>query len=207
MAATPWIAAPPAPARRLAVAIVASACVHALLTHVPAEPGGRRGVAGGVATPLSVRIVTAEPEVPVAQLPRIERPPIAAPAPRPERKRAETAPAPAAQSTGTGAGGIDLPDATYYGVRQLDVFPALASGFELHYPARASAADVKGRVALLVLIDSEGNVNDVSIVEAQPAGYFEEDALRTFRGARFTPAMKGGRPVKSRIVIEVNYGG
>ena len=146
-----------------------------------------------------------EPELPVAE-PGTERMAVAAPAP-PRERRKPAAPPPS-QPLGKGGeeSGVGVPDHTYYGARQLDVFPALASAFELRYPARAAADDVKGRVALLVLIDAEGAVNAVSVVDAQPAGYFEEDALRVFRSARFNPALRGGRAVKSRIVIEVNYG-
>lgn len=147
-----------------------------------------------------------EPALPVAE-PTIERTQVARPSPAPrERTKTVVAAAPSAPARSADNESIlDVPDSTYYGVRQLDVFPALASAFELQYPARAAAADVKGRVALLVLIDAHGAVDDVSVVEAQPAGYFEEDALRVFRAARFKPALKGGRAVKSRVVIEVNY--
>src|SRR4029079_15275329 len=110
-----------------------------------------------------------------------------APPAKRERKQVEISAAPVVDTAPRpGTAGIDLPDSTYYGVRQLDVFPALAGGFELRYPARAVAADVKGRVALLVLIDARGVVNDVSVVEAQPPGYFEEAAIRAFREVALT---------------------
>ena len=167
---------------------------------------GRRGPVAVSQTPLSAQLSWVEPTLPVAE-PEIERMAVPPPAPPRERKKAAPAAAPGNVEAAGHGGGLDIPDPTYYGVRQLDVFPVLASAFDLRYPARASAEDVKGRVALLVLIDAEGNVNDVSVVESQPAGYFEEDALRTLRAARFKPARKSGRPVKSRIVIEINYGG
>jgi hypothetical protein len=34
----------------------------------------------------------------------------------------------------------------------------------------------------------------------------EHAARRAFLGARFTPAQRNGRPVRSRIVVEVSYG-
>jgi protein TonB len=153
---------------------------------------------------LAARLVADEPRVPAAE-PEDER--IAVPTPLPPRERKRPAAVAPSQPVGNVGreSGVDVADPTYYGARQLDVFPALASPFELRYP-RPAAADVKGRVALLVLIDAKGSVNEVSVVDAQPAGYFEEDALRLFRAARFTPAFKNGRAVKSRIVIEVSYG-
>jgi outer membrane biosynthesis protein TonB len=44
------------------------------------------------------------------------------------------------------------------------------------------------------------------LVEAEPAGYFEEEVRRAFASARFTPAFKGGRAVRSRVLVHVNYG-
>ena len=58
---------------------------------------------------------------------------------------------------------------------------------------------------VLLLIDEFGVVNDASIVEAEPPGYFEEAALAVFRAARFSPAQKQGKPVKSRALLQVNY--
>jgi periplasmic protein TonB len=198
----------PWPARRFAAALAASAFVHVLLTTALAPGGGGRG---GPALPpapiaLAAQLVRVEPPPLPLAAPPIER--TATPARAVPRARTTTAPVTpphAVESAGEGSSGI--PDATYYGVRQLDIFPAPEGAFELRYPQRAAAADVKGRVALLVLIDADGTVNEVSVVDAHPAGYFEDDALRVLRAARFRPALKGGRTVRSRIVIEVSYGG
>jgi protein TonB len=195
------------PSLRLVAAIAVSALVHAWLTALsPGSAGVNRSPSVSSQPPITARLVTVEPELPVVE-PALERTPVRRPTPPPrERKKA----APAAPSSPARSAGnesvLDIPDSTYYGARQLDVFPTLAGAFELRYPARAATGDVKGRVALLVLIDARGTVDEVSVVEAQPAGYFEEDALRVFRAAQFKPAMKGGRAVKSRIVIELNYG-
>jgi protein TonB len=198
----------PWPARRLAAALAASAVVHALLTGM-LPPGGGRGRSPLPPAPISIE----------AQLVQVAPPPLRAPTPAieptaapvrsvpPVRARAAPPqPARAVEPAGEGSS-LGVPDATYYGVRQLDVFPALDGAFDLRYPQRAAADDVKGRVTLLVLIDADGTVNDVSVVDAHPAGYFEDDALRAVRAARFRPALKDRRAVRSRIVIEVNYGG
>jgi len=64
---------------------------------------------------------------------------------------------------------------------------------------------VHGVVILLLLIDEFGVIRDISVAEANPAGYFEESAMQAFRGKPFTPAIKGGRAVKSRVLIRVQY--
>ena len=123
--------------------------------------------------------------------------------PKPESRQAATdAPASAPIA------GFALPlsrDPTYYPARQLDVYPQLLAPIKLDYPDRAAAQRLDGRLLLLLLIDEFGVVNDASVVEAQPEGYFEEAALSVFRATRFSPAQKQGHPVKSRVLLQVSY--
>jgi protein TonB len=100
----------------------------------------------------------------------------------------------------------EAPDLTYYAAKQLDVYPALAAPLDLKYRGKAADDGVTGRALLLVLIDEVGTVKDVSVVEAEPANTFEEDAKRALMSARFSPAYRSGRTVRSRVLIEVNYG-
>jgi len=100
---------------------------------------------------------------------------------------------------------ITLPaDQTYYPASQLDVWPQSLMPITPEFPQNI-AANISGRVVLLVLIDASGNIDDVSVVEANPAGYFEESALVAIRNARFTPGQRFGESVKSRALIAVNF--
>ena len=76
---------------------------------------------------------------------------------------------------------------------------------QLKFPDSAVAQRINGRVQLLLLIDEFGVVNEASVVEAQPAGIFEDATLQGFRVARFVPAQKLGHHVKSRVVLRVNF--
>lgn len=207
MHASSWTPVPalPRPTRRFATALVLSAGLHALVS-VPSGPGsnGRsRPATVPASVAITVSLVAAEPRLQPAE-PQVERKPIAAPSlPQEPRKSAQAPPRAAAPGPERSAG---IADPTYYAVRQLDVYPALASPVELVYPAAAAASNVKGRVLLLLLIDASGTVDDASVVEAEPAGYFEHEARRTLRSARFKPALKDGRAVKSRILVNVDYG-
>ena len=96
-------------------------------------------------------------------------------------------------------------DPTYYPAKQLDIYPQPVGQIRLDYPESAASAKVDGRLVVLLLIDEFGIVNDASIVEAQPEGYFEDAALAVFRGARFSPGQKQGRAVKSRVLLQVKY--
>lgn len=97
------------------------------------------------------------------------------------------------------------PDPVYYPARQLDVYPALLQSIRLEYPHHAAQSQVSGNVLMMLLIDEAGRVNEISIAAAEPAGYFENAVRLAFADARFSPARKHGRAVKSRVLIRINY--
>ncbi len=62
------------------------------------------------------------------------------------------------------------------------------------------------RVVLLVLINEAGGVDGVAVLESRYKGSYDTVARDAFASIRFSPALKGGKPVKSQKVIEVIYG-
>ena len=96
-----------------------------------------------------------------------------------------------------------LVDPTWYEAKDLDLYPRLLAPVQPAYPS--SAQDPSGDVTLLLQIDEFGAVQQVSLTMADPIGYFEDAALRAFQLARFAPAQREGRPVRSRIVIKVRF--
>ena len=96
-------------------------------------------------------------------------------------------------------------DPVYYPARQLDVYPQPVVMIQPKCPDNAVMQRINGRVQLLLLIDEFGVVNEASIVDAQPAGIFDDATLQGFRIARFVPAQKQGHQVKSRVVLRVNF--
>ena len=52
-------------------------------------------------------------------------------------------------------------------------------------------------------IDETGKVEDVKVVDAAPAGVFDESAMDAFKQGKFAPAQKSGRAVKSLMEIKV----
>jgi protein TonB len=90
-------------------------------------------------------------------------------------------------------------DPNYYSALELDAYPHPARPLELK---RLSGA---GSIRLLLLIDEHGVVTDLSLIEAGAASRLDE-ALRTaLAAARFIPARKDGRAVRSRIVLSVGF--
>ena len=206
---------------RLMVAIALSLALHfVLLVYVSVRPTGS---ASSAAATIYARLERATPEPaadghpppdmlipaktaavaparivasqPLAPQPRVE----AEPSPEPN---------PVDPPSSSSAIYFDLPlirDPTYYPAKQLDVYPLPLTEVKFDYPESAAAERIDGRLLMLLLIDEFGVVNEASVVEAHPEGYFEESALAVFRATRFSPAQKQGRPVKSRVLMQVRY--
>lgn len=100
-----------------------------------------------------------------------------------------------------------MEDPEYYPARLLDVLPAPLDEISEEYPESLASRDLSGVVTLLLLIDELGVVVDISVVSAEPPGYFEETAIERFRNVLFRPAQRNGRAVKSRLVVEVTFEG
>lgn len=103
---------------------------------------------------------------------------------------------------------IEVPhieDPEFLPARLLDVVPRPIAEVDLRYPEQAAGMNVSGIVTLLLYIDELGVVTDVTVLAAEPPGYFEEAAVESFKGALFAPGQRNGRPVKSRIPVEVTF--
>lgn len=98
-----------------------------------------------------------------------------------------------------------IEDTTYYPAKQVDVHPTALQAIQPSYPDAAANSDVSGSVILLLLLDEGGKVREISVEEANPPGHFEESAIAAFRNARFSPAQRNGKVVKSRVLIKVSY--
>lgn len=71
------------------------------------------------------------------------------------------------------------------------------------YPAAARAVRASGAVSVQVLIDESGNVVSASAVSGHPL--LRAAAVQAARGARFSPTMLSGQPVKVSGVITYNF--
>lgn len=95
----------------------------------------------------------------------------------------------------------------YYRPSELDVKPGIMVHVEPRYPERAAQDAVGGRVVAQLFLREDGTVEQVSILQAEPAGYFEYAVEQAFGAARFTPGMKDGQAVKVQMALEVSFGG
>ena len=72
------------------------------------------------------------------------------------------------------------------------------------YTPEAKEAKHQGRVVLRAVIDAEGLVQDVEVVEGQPYG-LSEAAASAVRAWRFQPALCSGEPVAVFYLLTVNF--
>jgi protein TonB len=201
---------------RLGVALLASIGVHLWLMYGVSVVAPRPSADSAA---LIARLAPA----PVPQAARLERdappaepaPPVA-PATRrvlraaaPDKAAADRATTPPPPAPPSGLPPVEMPmpaDLTWYPARQLDLYPKLVSLVQPGYPARADAEGVRGSVTLLIHIDEHGLAREVDVVEADPPGYqFEEAALDAYRQARWVPAVKDARYVRSRVLVRVTF--
>lgn len=191
--------------RRLLAACMVSAGAH--LWFAGGMPAGSpRSAAPGASAPvITARLAPLDAPQPEA-LPVL---PVVPAETAPASPRAQRTPESARDTLATaraepdaGPGHAMASDPRYYAVRELDVYPALAAPLELRAVIAPAA-----RALLMVLIDARGGVDQVDVVEADAGGAFGEEARRSLLAARFTPALKNGRPVKSRVLIRIEQDG
>lgn len=131
----------------------------------------------------------------------------AVPDPSPRRGGGHTSLAPAGGETMAAAAARPprTADPTYYPARELDVFPVPRDTLRFGYPERAASENVSGTVLATMLIDEAGTVESVSLERAEPAGYFEDVVRDVLGAATFSPGLRNGRAVKSRVLLRVEF--
>jgi protein TonB len=78
----------------------------------------------------------------------------------------------------------------------VDVPPKPTRRAEMQYPPQARQEGITGYVTVNLLIDAQGRVQRVKVLDAEPAGVFEEVAKQALRQWRFDPAQYQGEAVK-----------
>jgi len=97
-----------------------------------------------------------------------------------------------------------LPSTVYYRPDELDKRPEITKQIEPEFPLTVNPG-TKGVVVARLFISEDGFVQQIAIVSAQPAGYFEDAVLKAFDHAQFTPGMRGGKPVRSQLTLAIDF--
>jgi protein TonB len=204
MATPDCISGQRASARRLLIALIASVLFHFLIVS------GWRGSGGS-------RI---EGQMPALQA-RLEVPDIAV-ADSPADPQSTPIPSSASAALQTGRAGrpvtvesghprvmsretiatADGSEARFYLARELDRYPVPLVPIR---PVRHGDR-LAGSVRVWVSIDHIGRVVDVAVADPESAGLYEMSVRDLVLAARFDPARKDGRPVKSRLLLMLEIG-
>lgn len=111
---------------------------------------------------------------------------------------ASTAPAPSSGAAASWQGGdIAAESGVSVPARPLADVP-------IAYPARARAAEVEADVPLEIVVDERGQVRQARLLSRSGYG-LDESALQAIWRFRFSPALRGGRPVPVRMHWLVHF--
>ncbi|OIP44047.1 MAG: hypothetical protein AUK47_01665 [Deltaproteobacteria bacterium CG2_30_63_29] len=84
--------------------------------------------------------------------------------------------------------------------------PELVAQTSAVYPAEALAERLEGVVSAAVFIDADGKVVNVEVLSGGPEGYgFDAAAIAAIETYVFLPALNDGRPIPSRIQIDLPF--
>lgn len=108
-------------------------------------------------------------------------------------------------STG-GEGGMGLSfGAGIFDESRVDAKPVALFRTKPVYPSAAMAKNITGKVRFKMLVDADGMVKTVEIIEAQPQGIFEEATVNAVQQWRFQPAKVKGNPVACWCQSSIKY--
>lgn len=79
----------------------------------------------------------------------------------------------------------------------VDQVPRATYQAPVTYPPRARAKGIEGYVVFSLLIDETGHIEQIKIIDAQPAEMFNETATQAIQQWRFEPAKYKGKTVKT----------
>jgi periplasmic protein TonB len=144
----------------------------------------------------------ARPAPPTAQTPT-PAPTPAPPEPEPTPTPTPSPPPQAAPATPTPAPTQPPPAPTPAPASPAPALPKIVRQPSPRYPEQAMRQGIEGSVTLDFLIEADGSVGDVRVVEASPSGVFEREAIQAIRRARFEPP---GQPVRARRTIDFSLG-
>ncbi len=75
---------------------------------------------------------------------------------------------------------------------------------KIRYPEKARKVRIQGRVILQFVVDENGDIRDLRVVQSV-SPEIDEEAMRVLRPARFKPGILDGKPVKVKMSIPVTF--
>ena len=90
-------------------------------------------------------------------------------------------------------------------MESLDRTPSLVREPRPGYPPIAARQRIEATVMASVLVSETGEVLEVKILKGEPRFGFNDAAIRAFRGARYSPAMKDGKRVRTWVPQMIHF--
>ena len=94
--------------------------------------------------------------------------------------------------------------ATAQDTKSKTVLPKVIYKAEPQYTEEAKAAKVMGTVALKLMVDEQGNAQDIQVTKSLDQG-LDQKAIEAVRQWRFTPGTVDGKAAAVSVNIEVNF--
>lgn len=143
------------------------------------------------------------------------------PQPRLDMPRRALDPVPPQMNLEMALGDIDGDFQVNFGVRQTDLSqqvrdmifdigdldepPRPLARLNPVYPPRARMRRLEGEVVVEFVVDPDGSVRDIDVVDSRPGDTFTEAAVRAIRRWRFSPGTKDGANVPARVRQKVTF--
>ena len=90
-----------------------------------------------------------------------------------------------------------------YGFGDSDVIPLVQ--VEPKYPSQALSRKIEGYVVVRLQVTKEGSVSEVQVIDANPKGVFEREAIRAAWRYKFKPKLVDGKPVEQVATLPFEF--
>lgn len=96
-------------------------------------------------------------------------------------------------------------NAAEYDASDVDKPPKLVRQMAPKYPPDAKRTKTEGRVVVRCLITAKGKADKMEIVESEPAGVFDESAMKAIKYWQFRPGVLKGEMVDTWVKIPLTF--
>lgn len=97
------------------------------------------------------------------------------------------------------------PDKLGYKLGEVDQAPRIVKKVNPMYPYSARRKNITGKVVLKFLVNSNGGVEKISVLKAEPEGVFEESAKQAVRKWHFKPGVYQDEPVATWVIVPIQF--
>ncbi|MEM9227200.1 MAG: energy transducer TonB, partial [Verrucomicrobiota bacterium] len=91
-----------------------------------------------------------------------------------------------------------------FDIADLDQKPKPTKRVRPQYPKEFARKKQQGKVRLLFVVDQDGNVLDVEVIDATH-GKFADSAVKAISQWKFEPGLKHGHAVKTRVRLTIPF--